>query len=99
MLEGFWLSEQVLQEQQWETRQEWGRRWWEIRAPLVALRLRGCWMGEEFALQVFEALKTHEGQQAPLRELGGTEEMAELLLSGEGMSGEEGQAVLEKAAK
>lgn len=56
-------------------------------------------MGEEFGLQVYEALKTHEGQQAPLRELGGTEEMAELLLWGEGMSGEEGQAVLEKAVK
>lgn len=56
-------------------------------------------MGEEFGLQVYEALKTHEGQQAPLRKVGGTEEMAELLLWGEGMSGEEGQAVLEKVVK
>lgn len=35
-------------------------------------------------------------QQAPLREVGGTEETAGLLLLEEGMSGEEGQAVLEK---
>lgn len=43
-------------------------------------RLKGCWRAEGFGLQVYEALKTQEVQQAPLREVGGTEEMAELLL-------------------
>lgn len=53
-------------------------------------------MRVDVGLQVYEALTTQEVQQAPLREVGRTEEMAELLLLGEGMQGEEGQAVLEK---
>lgn len=45
---------------------------------------------------MYEALKTQEVQQAPLREVWRSEEMAELLLLGEEISAEEGQAVLEK---
>lgn len=44
-------------------------------------------------LQVDEALKAPEVQQAPLREVGRMEELAELLLLG--MKGEEGRAALE----
>lgn len=44
---------------------------------------------------MYEALTTQEVLQAPLREVGRTEEAAELLLLGEGMLGE-GPAVLEK---
>lgn len=51
---------------------------------------------EDFGLQAYEALKTQEVQQAPLREVGGIEEMAKLLLLEARMLGEQGQAVLEK---
>lgn len=42
-------------------------------------------MWGEFGLQVCEALKAQEVQQAPLWEVGRMEEVAELLLLGEGM--------------
>lgn len=51
-------------------------------------------MWEDFGLEVYE-----EVQLAPLREVGRTEEMAELLLLEEGMPGAEGQAVLEKVVR
>lgn len=91
-LEGFWLLGQ-----RWVTRQEGEKTSEGTQAPSEVWRRRECWKREDFGLQVYEALNTQAVKQVSLREVGRTEEVAELLLLGEGMSGEEGPAVLEIA--